>query len=471
MYDQQCNRCGQRVAFCGSGMAMFFASQETAIAEEVAWDFLNKAFNTTITFTAYCTTLSEHYATHDPSMTFMSPGLFLKAWFGWASKRRIDFREVCGVCGHHPRQLACDGTKLGVAFRHSNITPIEVATQHAATIPCKHRRNERSFIAYESGTAGTQEKRDARQFLAYLCKRYGGVEVEIYGEDDMEAKTELLLHSIPLGCRPLVEQFSASTLSAPLMQALCPLLRILSSDRPVSSLLPFRFLPILNRVIDGEDTYQVNDFSPEVAKVLQIAKEDSNNAFSTVCDFFKCVIQSCITEVHQDNSPVPEPRAITGSYNPEKNGMAYYFTPTGEKVREMRKYDVGEDKGEATCKKKYPEVSRSGTTYLFLWFDPAHYGHCYGFHVIPVAEGRKDAFASLYTHMPTAPTEVFYDFACQLEEYCLNREPDYFMSTRFFHDIFHGYTHKCPEVYKSQRIASLQSMNTEVCEQFNAFIQ
>ena len=63
---------------------------------------------------------------------------------------------------------------------------------------------------------------------------------------------------------------------------------------------------------------------------------------------------------------------------------------------------------------KISRIGSSGTTFLFLWFDPQHYGHCYGYHMIPGHEGRKDPACSAY--METAPLEMFYDFSCQLEE-------------------------------------------------------
>ena len=82
---------------------------------------------------------------------------------------------------------------------------------------------------------------------------------------------------------------------------------------------------------------------------------------------------------------------------------------------------------DAPCTKNYPGVSFGGYGYLFLWFCPVH-GHSYGFHLIAGGEGRKDPFSSLFKYKPTAPDEVFYDNACQLNEYCLNREPGYFLS-------------------------------------------
>ena len=64
----------------------------------------------------------------------------------------------------------------------------------------------------------------------------------------------------------------------------------------------------------------------------------------------------------------------------------------------------------------------------------------------------------------------FYDFACSANEYALNREPAFFKNTRFFHDIFHSYNHKCASTYHSSRITSLKNVDSEICEQFNAFV-
>ncbi len=107
---------------------------------------------------------------------------------------------------------------------------------------------------------------------------------------------------------------------------------------------------------------------------------------------------------------------------------------------------------------------------MMLMFCPIH-GHLYGFHLIYGAEGRKDAFAAIYKYKPTAPKEFFYDFACNLSEYCLNREPRFFCCTRFWMDLFHGVTHKCGKAFKSQRVAALKGVNTEICEQFNSYLQ
>ena len=168
---------------------------------------------------------------------------------------------------------------------------------------------------------------------------------------------------------------------------------------------------------------------------------------------------------------------IPNTYNPEK-GRAYYFTEHGCQVRKLPKYDIKGSSNyddppqdpDGRCSKMYPKVSYGGFGYVLLWFCPIH-GHCFGFHLISGGEGRKDPFHSLLKFLPNPPDEIFYDFACGLNEYSLNREPHFFFKTRFWHDFFHGFSHKCPICYRYHRVTGLEIINSEICEQFNAFIQ
>ena len=127
-----------------------------------------------------------------------------------------------------------------------------------------------------------------------------------------------------------------------------------------------------------------------------------------------------------------------------------------------------------TCQKlMLPAVSCSqkyGFGYLFLWFCPVH-GHGYGFHLVGGGKGRKDPFSSLYKYCAHMPENIFYDFVCQLSEYCLNKEPELFKNTRFWHDLFHAIGHLCGINFKSGRVLGLEGVNTEICEQVNSFLQ
>jgi hypothetical protein len=195
-------------------------------------------------------------------------------------------------------------------------------------------------------------------------------------------------------------------------------------------------------------------------------------------DFVMCLVDH-VKHVHNDDEPAPLATPIPGSYNPE-NGCAYYFTPHGNQLRKLPRHDVDgrsrfqnfDDRPQVDdpCSKIFPRVSAGGFGYMFLWFCPLH-GHSYGFHLIDGSEGRKDPFSSLFKYCERAPNELFFDFACQLSEYSLNREPGYFMFTRFWHDLFHSVGHKCGANFKSGRIEGLQGINTEICEQVNGYLQ
>ena len=88
-----------------------------------------------------------------------------------------------------------------------------------------------------------------------------------------------------------------------------------------------------------------------------------------------------------------------------------------------------------------------------------------------VEKGGKDPFSLLYKYLETPPKDVFYDFACQLSEYCLNMEPELFKNTRFWHDLFHGIGHKCGICFQSGRVCGLEGINTEICKQVSDFLQ
>ena len=87
------------------------------------------------------------------------------------------------------------------------------------------------------------------------------------------------------------------------------------------------------------------------------------------------------------------------------------------------------------------------------------------------SERRKDPACSLCNHLEVVPEVIYCDFACSLEEYCMNREAGYFKDTQFFYDIFHGYNHTCSKIYSSKNLIHLNSVNSSICKQFNSYLQ
>ena len=88
----------------------------------------------------------------------------------------------------------------------------------------------------------------------------------------------------------------------------------------------------------------------------------------------------------------------------------------------------------------------------------------------------------------TAPQYIVYDNACGLHTYCLNRDPNFFKTTKFLVDRFHWSNHRgkyfvcftnlclntviigCSRAYNIEYYPSLNHLNTEVNEQANSSI-
>ncbi|KJA24472.1 hypothetical protein HYPSUDRAFT_136396, partial [Hypholoma sublateritium FD-334 SS-4] len=115
--------------------------------------------------------------------------------------------------------------------------------------------------------------------------------------------------------------------------------------------------------------------------------------------------------------------------------------PTYPLLKEEAKDSAEEQKG--GCRKYYSTYSPKKLTggIMVCW---CTHSVAYGFHCIPVGEGRNDVFAAMYSMWPKAPEVVVYDFACALQPYCVLREPEFFQDTLFMIDDFHASDHtKC----------------------------
>ena len=260
-------------------------------------------------------------------------------------------------------------------------------------------------------------------------------------------------------------------------------LLLLSKDAALSSALPFTAHTLLQELCNALTCdlsvepllEKLKTSCPELVALFIACQEEGQHGFQLIEFVLHLVLY--IEKIHQNNLPPPDPCPLPGSYNPS-NGVAYYFTDHGCQVRKQGGYNISgkeaarniDDIMDDPCSKSFPLVSRGGYGYMFLWFCPLH-GHSYGLHLIKGGEGRKDPFSSLFKYITEAPTHIFYDFACALSEYCLNREPEFFKQTRFWHDIFHSFPHKCGPNFRSVRVQGLEGVNSEICEQWNGFLQ
>lgn len=473
-----CRRGTCDVEYTGEEDSVFFWSKDIAIGDELGYIFRDMLFNCGMSFRAFTVHMSSVYSMRAGSArSFMSCTSWVKVFFGWLGSFNVDFRqEVDPWCGHNPRMLACDGTHVGPAVCKLDIRPIDAPELDRHVAP-NHRRYTRVFLPYQTGLSDS-DVRYARQHLSQLCQHILVSSVEARPVD--QQKTEALLRVAPPESHTVLRRFCSRDYSPRLCVRLAAFLRILSSDTPLIAVLPKAYHGVvstaLQEAVETGSTARaiapLRNVCPEVSAVLQVCE---GAEVTEIANFFSFLV-SATAALHHSDPCTSQSATMSGTYDPSK-GVAYYFSESGEQVRQLPVFDVHSatrefDDAPTTdrpCSKLYPTVSIGGYSNVFLWFCPTH-GHCYGFHIIKGAEGRKDPFASLLKYKPDPPEHVFYDFACSLSEYSLNRDPGYFGRVRFWHDLFHGFSHSCSDAFRSSRLLSL-SPNTEICEQFNAFLK
>ena len=461
---------------------IFFYTSQTCAGDEIGWDFISLVMKTKISFTAYCNEKTRFYTTTNPlSCNFMSPNTFIGWFFGWLSAFKIDFgKHIDPWCGYKPEILACDGTHIGVSLKHLDLNDSVTSPDTEEVLVAKHQRMDRPII----------RDNDSRQHLRYMCNKYLGKlpNEKMLSQEEEGARSIFLINYVRLNGEPeflrILECFLQKTQDKEYLTSLAGILHMLSGIDAMSTVAPRPSHPtILLACQNIQDPIRLQPyledlkkFSLDIADIINLSVKYDCTEMTKEC---LQLLIGRIETVYCNNRQKPVIREQPNTYYPP-GGAAYYFTPHGNKLREMPKYYIkGSSKnkdyddcppGHEQCRKYYPNASFGGYSYMFLWFCPMH-GHSYGFHIIESGEGRKDVFSSLYKYIETPPKHIFYDNACQLNEYCLNREPDFFLDTQFWHDLFHSIGHICGFNFRSGRILGLEGINTEICEQVNSFLQ
>ncbi len=170
--------------------------------------------------------------------------------------------------------------------------------------------------------------------------------------------------------------------------------------------------------------------------------------------------------------------------NPLDCGFKYNFTKSRSQFR-TRWYmpsagaDVVEEvvdgvkvqySGEGCAKVRSRKPGKRQRSGLWLWVCMRH-NLVVGWHIMPKPEGLRDAVHSISRFKEHGPKTVFIDFACGCEETSLNWAPGLFGRTQFFHDIFHGMSHKCTSRYMSKRFGKFVPFNTSIMEQVNSALR
>ncbi len=176
-----------------------------------------------------------------------------------------------------------------------------------------------------------------------------------------------------------------------------------------------------------------------------------------------------------DSSPLPQSEWLPRP-NAATTGIRYIMTSHGCSVRTSwplppsseTKLDTERGSSDGCRKVRFRYQGHRQRAGLWVYMCMTH-ETIVGFHVMKHGEGRRDGIIPPYRFMETPPEAIFGDYVCGWEETALNLLPEFYMTVQFFHDIFHGVTHKCSERFLGKHLSQFASINTSLMEQVSTF--
>jgi hypothetical protein len=85
------------------------------------------------------------------------------------------------------------------------------------------------------------------------------------------------------------------------------------------------------------------------------------------------------------------------------------------------------------------------------------------------SESVRTVHNLIYSRFPRAPQVIVYDNCCNLNDFCMAREPLFYKNTLFVIDRLHENSHgSCSPVYSANRYVQLNDTNTQLAEQRNS---
>ena len=172
-----------------------------------------------------------------------------------------------------------------------------------------------------------------------------------------------------------------------------------------------------------------------------------------------------------DSSPLPKDEWLPRP-NAATTGIRYIMSSHGCSVRTSwplpasseAKLDTEHGSSEGCKKVRYRYQGHRQRAGLWVYMCMTH-ETIIGFHVMKHGEGRRDGIIPPFRFMEKPPEAIFGDYVCGWEETALNLLPEFYVTVQFFHDIFHGVTHKCSERFLGKHLPHFASLNTSLMEQ------
>ena len=482
-----CRDCKQTTKYDGCEDRVFIYSKNILFSHHLLNEYTNRFSTQASSFQAFCHGIRNKYRASRCDdcignvqqcklhLPFVNHKTFIKAWKNFTQLQPWKFEFSCPFCGPYPREVIVDGLTLAMPLsKCGNLRPptwidpsnnevIDIPKNIGSSIRYIHNRTIRNLMMKFIGQMFSREKKpkpitaDEYQQLIKLLDlaHLSGLR-----------KTVELVKSFDL----LIASSTGDSHLVSRRRICARLLRIVCSDEPLQQFVrnPKFFVELFSDLKQHWPLRraEVMNYSPFVDEMLVTFQDSCSGCPEPILELMKQVSEKALsieTEITSKRSTPPASFELSQQDNIDD------YTNTGcfyglQKIRMRPNYSRDNCKEElkTTCDKHFETMKNLTGGAMVFW---CKHRVCVGLHVIPKSEGRNDVFSGILTHWEKAPEVICYDYACQLMEYCITREPEFFKNTLFVVDRLHIHNHtKCSEAFDMrtyQRTGSSEFFNFE----------
>ncbi|KAJ7578889.1 hypothetical protein C8J56DRAFT_1110903 [Mycena floridula] len=428
----------------GRNLGILNFNNSSLFTHELLEDYTNFCTTSETPFIAWVTSMSRRYDTRGSPFPFAADGLFRSAWFAYARLLVLENDMVCSECGPSPDQVIWDGVTIAFSKKYLNKSIAPPTRVHEESLVRESVRTKVQWQAIldpktrAAILSSVKDPKDGDDLelhwktfdytiaeLSNLDEDVGAVFNTVFGH---ESTTNV---STRRAYRRLFEQIAAEEsvlqmITQPALLALSAFIEDPRKEKATELLL----IPALMDVLKREFNDHAGEYKDELVGLCRWLYERVSEVFATL--------------IKRHEGPLPDEQVLTEEPW-EQTGCCYSMPqirhrPKYPKIKWDQRYEGSAKRG-GSCSKYYSQYGKNAQTggIMAPW---CTHSIAYGFHCIPVGEGRNDVFSAMVTRWPKAPDIVVYDFACALGPYCMVREPQFFANTVFAVDTFHTSGHK-----------------------------
>ena len=460
-----CRDCDEVHYFDGGNMKIFNWDNSALFIHDLLNDMTQTLHcNQAPAFTSWIKIKTMHYENNYSEKNFPTGPTMKKIWNSFTQRiQDWKWRFKCAHCGDEPKQVMYDGCVIYIQSyeAESVVNPTKVIDPNYKVkirVHCNRYitvRDLREMVQRWLRLRFKKRPRDAQNVLPLAVNDIDVMMRRLQNENNGEYRA----------CAEFIQWVEdrhatiRQSQDVHFRENIKSFLRTLSSDEPVNQFMHPAIHDIFLVESESEsgssvgterNKLEIRKWSPLLYRLLF-----SNYAMEELPkELILPLLKSMAKKGHElhskykeqrkksENRREPDPKQFSEEGNDDwmRKG-SYYSLP---KKRDRPLYSIDDKKVEEVqdgngCNKTFFEKHKvSGGIFIVRCLE---HSIALGFHIIPVGEGRNDAFSSIFTHWTVAPFVMSGDWNCQMQPYVMKREPEFFEKTLFSVDGTHCNSH------------------------------